>query len=778
MDRFGKIKMALKISLRFYMVSILIFMVSSLRTATGGVVKGRVTDQSGDALPGANVYIPGTLIGTSTNREGYFQIDHIPAGSYLLKVEFIGYQSRSKAFRIGDQDTVEIKFVLSVQPVAGSGILVTTSRWGEITEQLSHLPVKTIRRLPVRVTGELLRTIPGVDAVRRGPVGLDPVVRGLRETEVGTYVDGTRYFPGGAARMDSPLSHFDPSAIYRLRVIKGPYALTLGAGNLSAIQAESPPLPWEQSGEIHGQLSAGHYSNLNAPETILSVQGNLDRVAFWVHGNWRKSSDYHSGNGEIVPADFKSREGRGKLGIKISSKSTLVFSGGYQYQNDIDYPGRLLNARFFKVYNANIRYRFEQSSGLVQTLEVLGYTNDVDHEMDNDNKPTAEPNPNRKPPFPLLVEVKTGSHVDGGRIALELKPSDRVTLKLGGDIYSANRNARRNISRRDNGMVLLKNDLVWPDVTITDGGLFTQFEHPLTPAIRVVGSARIDFVHANADTASQFFLENVSGELSQDETHLSGALMIESAVNRHWVVALGAGSAVRTADASERYSERFPASKAQTSAEFMGNPNIQPERSNQADVWIEATYPHLSLQVNAFVRRIENYITLQPTNFPKKLPLSPDVVFQYVNGEADFWGTETAIQYQLNPLVTLHGSFEYLWGQDNTLDEPALGIAPVRSNIGVKFNTKGERLGLDATVHLVGDQNRVARSRGEIPTKGYVTTDFRGFLRPRKNFEINFGVINATNTQYVNHLNAKNPFTGKPVPEPGRQFFARLSLIF
>ena len=54
-----------------------------------------------------------------------------------------------------------------------------------------------------------------------------------------------------------------------------------------------------------------------------------------------------------------------------------------------------------------------------------------------------------------------------------------------------------------------------------------------------------------------------------------------------WNLSLGVGSVVRTADALERYADRFPASKAQTSAEFVGNPNLDPERSTQADVWLD-----------------------------------------------------------------------------------------------------------------------------------------------------------------------------------------------
>ncbi|HMB93769.1 MAG TPA: hypothetical protein VKP65_23150 [Rhodothermales bacterium] len=39
-------------------------------------------------------------------------------------------------------------------------------------------------------------------------------------------------------------------------------------------------------------------------------------------------------------------------------------------------------------------------------------------------------------------------------------------------------------------------------------------------------------------------------------------------------------------------------------------------------------------------------------------------------------------------------------------------------------------------------------------------------------------VTNLTDKAYVNHLNAKNPFIGTPIPEPGRVLFANLSLAF
>lgn len=99
--------------------------------------------------------------------------------------------------------------------------------------------------------------VSGVDAVRRGTIGIDPVVRGLREIEVGTYLDGTRIFLAGPGRMDSPLSHLDPSAIQSVQVVKGPYALTWGAGNLSAIKVETNDLINIASRTTHGRLAQG-----------------------------------------------------------------------------------------------------------------------------------------------------------------------------------------------------------------------------------------------------------------------------------------------------------------------------------------------------------------------------------------------------------------------------------------------------------------------------------------------------------------------------------------
>ena len=115
----------------------------------------------------------------------------------------------------------------------------------EVTTSLPGLPTETglegeeLRQGSTDDLAESMRHTPALGAFRRGAINMDPTLRGLQETEVGVFVDGTRTFAAGPGRMDSGLSHVSLQAVERVRVVKGPYALAWGAGALSAIQVET-----------------------------------------------------------------------------------------------------------------------------------------------------------------------------------------------------------------------------------------------------------------------------------------------------------------------------------------------------------------------------------------------------------------------------------------------------------------------------------------------------------------------------------------------------------
>jgi iron complex outermembrane receptor protein len=120
----------------------------------------------------------------------------------------------------------------------------------------------------------------------------------------------------------------------------------------------------------------------------------------------------------------------------------------------------------------------------------------------------------------------------------------------------------------------------------------------------------------------------------------------------------------------------------------------------------------------------------------------------------------------------------YLHGTDDQLDEPAIGVAPLKGSLGVRFEEPQGRLYMEAIGTAVAEQDRVSTSRNEGPTPGYRTLDLRAGVGLANGVTLRTGVLNVFDTFYWDHLNARNPFTTEPVPEPGRVLFVDLGWAF
>ena len=67
-------------------------------------VSGMVTDDSGNALSGANVYLAGTSLGSATDSDGKYVIGNVPSGDYTLVSSFLGYSTEEVTLQVGNSD--------------------------------------------------------------------------------------------------------------------------------------------------------------------------------------------------------------------------------------------------------------------------------------------------------------------------------------------------------------------------------------------------------------------------------------------------------------------------------------------------------------------------------------------------------------------------------------------------------------------------------------------------------------------------------------------------
>lgn len=91
-----------------------------------GVIKGKVTDEHGQTLPYATIYLQGTTIGVTSNGKGDYELTVEP-GLYKVVCQYIGFKQSTFNISITGNETVEHSFVLKDQSLEMKEIVVKAS---------------------------------------------------------------------------------------------------------------------------------------------------------------------------------------------------------------------------------------------------------------------------------------------------------------------------------------------------------------------------------------------------------------------------------------------------------------------------------------------------------------------------------------------------------------------------------------------------------------------------------------------------------------------------
>ncbi len=127
--------------------------------AQTGKITGRVTDESGDGLPGVNLFMPATLQGATSDLDGYYTILNVSPGTYRLRSSFIGFGTQvAEGVRVNIDQTTTVNFQLSEDTVGLEELVVTAeipvvqadvsnSQLNVTSDQIEALPVSSINNV-------------------------------------------------------------------------------------------------------------------------------------------------------------------------------------------------------------------------------------------------------------------------------------------------------------------------------------------------------------------------------------------------------------------------------------------------------------------------------------------------------------------------------------------------------------------------------------------------------------------------------------------------------
>ncbi|CAN5334806.1 TonB-dependent receptor [soil metagenome] len=197
-------------------------------------VTGKVTDEKGEALPGATVSLKGATVGTNTDVEGNYTL-RIPDGTSnpVLVFSFIGYTVQEVP--IGNQTVVNVQLKgdaksLSEVVVVGYG----TQKRSDITGSVASVPKSRLSQLPVtNVLQAIQGSVAGVNISQSSSVpGAAPstTIRGQNSINAnsGPYVvvDGIPLSKTGGS-----LSDINPNDIESMEVLKDASAVAIYGTN-------------------------------------------------------------------------------------------------------------------------------------------------------------------------------------------------------------------------------------------------------------------------------------------------------------------------------------------------------------------------------------------------------------------------------------------------------------------------------------------------------------------------------------------------------------------
>ena len=320
-------------------------------------------------------------------------------------------------------------------------------------------------------------------------------------------------------------------------------------------------------------------------------------------------------------------------------------------------------------------------------------------------------------------------------------------------------------------------------------GLFANLTMPTTDQTTVTVGGRMDYVDTsvnrdNAVVGSGAFEAGAGFDELHDFLGM-GYVSMKHDIDDVTSVSLGGAFAMRAPTLYEMYSQGPPENPIRFPGAITGNSSLDPERNLQFDLGMTRKTETYSVTVRGFHSEIDDHILPIPTSLvavpgpgaapatttlgrsidtPGGATVIPDstvVVYQYQNVDrARLWGGDLLTEWNAYDGVTLLGSVSYVAGKneapvvlDDVGDDPTQGLRekdpppnlfPLAGTVGVKiFDPCDDVWGVTTIVHMVDQQDRIARSLGEVGTPGFGTVDISGYYRT--------ALLNVLDKNYTEH---------------------------
>lgn len=600
-------------------------------------------------------------------------------------------------------------------------------------------PKEAIQPVPAQDGAELLKLIPNLSVARKGGGGGEPIFRGLGGSRLRILSNDHQILGGCGGRMDPPTAYIYPESYDEVIFIKGPQSVQYGPGNIAGVaRFVRNDLRFDEfTTKFSGSLLGGSYDRLESyADAIIGNQWG------WVHvnGTYNKSNDYKDGAGDKLHSEYKRSSQTIELGL-TPTENTLIELGYDRSRGHTAYADRMMDGTKFDRDSWRFKVKQENITAWLSKVQFEYSHNKIDHVMDNF---TYRATPKM---FALSNPART---TQTAKLFAELSLGDTETV-MGMDWFADRHKLRKTLN--------YKNIPYQLNQKFKNIGVFVETSWYMNDDQKLVLGYRHD--RNDAKYNPNFGKgKNLDGSFLSQRYNLDSAFIRYEHTVNDWLFHVGYGMAQRAPDFWER---------SRTDGE-----KVKKETNHEIDFGFLFNRDNLTVATTVFASQMKDYILIDQGRAR--------------NINADRYGAEAQVQWNITPNWSLSSSIAYTYGKNKTDRRPLAQIAPLEWNTSI--NWSNDEFSAGAVWRVVDSQNRYAVGQGNIfgadvgKGAGFGVLSLNGSWKIKNELTLMAGVDNVLDKNYSEFI-SRSAFDIYPyetnkfkVNEPGRRFWVRLNVNF
>jgi len=366
----------------------LLFFLIGTKAFSQTVIVGKVTQEKGEPLPGANAYLMGTYDGATSNSNGEFRFKTTKTGQFVLSVGFIGYEDFSKKLDLnGDTIRVDVQLKEAFNQLNAVTITAGTFEASDKKQAVTITPQDMVTT--AGAVGDVygaLQSLPGTTI--NGESGR-LFVKGGDSEESQTYIDGSLvYVPyNSSAPSLATRGRFNPFMFKGMVFSTGGYSAEYGQALSSVLLLNTNDMPEEDQLDL----------------SVLSVGAEIAATKLWKNGAVTGSLSYNNLQPymSLAPQNYDwtqaPKSGIGALSVRQKTGKTGMFKLYSSFENkrftisqkNLDLGGapfdyKLDNGNYFM--NASWNGKLGEKWGMNSAASFTNNTDDIRFDQTTVNK--------------------------------------------------------------------------------------------------------------------------------------------------------------------------------------------------------------------------------------------------------------------------------------------------------------------------------------------------------------------------------------------------------